>query len=417
MSRDTTHDDLDMDDIQALFSPAANKRDPYPIYAQLREHASVVKVEEAGLWVLSRYDDVVYALKRPDLFSSRRDPALARQLSDPRLEKSMTLLSDTSIVGVDPPAHTRLRKLINSAFTPRAIDRLEAQVRTLTHELVDDILKKQEFDLIEALAIPLPVIVISRMLGVDPARQDDFKRWSDDLLAGSRFDEQIDELEVERLIASRREFSDYFREAIEQRRAAPREDLLSDLVRAEVERELLSADEVRTMAVVLMLAGNETTTNLIGNAMAEILQHPKQLRRLRADPSLIPGFIEEALRFSSPVAMLVRTLTQDVTIRGVTIPEGEAVALMLGAANRDPRRFPDPDRFDITREPSTHLAFGYGIHFCVGAPLSRLEARVAFEEMFGRFPEFTRVPGSLDWATTSGLRGLRSLRLRFDRKN
>lgn len=408
---------IDTDELTALFSPAANT-DPYPIYSRLREHAPVVKAEEVGLWVLSRYEDIVFALKRPDLFSSRRDEALAQQLIDPRLRDSMEfdLLNETSIVGVDPPAHTRLRKLINVAFTPRAINRLETRIRALARELVDELTHARTFDLIEAFAVPLPVIVISELLGVDPARRADFKRWSDDLLIGSRFD-QLDDATIERVIQSRREFVDYFRETIERRRHAPQDDLLGDLIRAEVEREMLSPDELLAMAVVLMIAGNETTTNLIGNGMAEILEHPEQLWRLRADPALIPNFIEEVLRFRSPVNMLVRTTTQDVSVRGVTIPKGEGVAMLIASANRDPEQFVDPEQFDCTRERSAHLAFGFGIHFCVGAPLSRLEGRIAFEELLVRLPELSRASGPLDWITNSGLRGLRSLWLHRDREN
>jgi cytochrome P450 len=406
---------FDMDDLTALFSPAGNVN-PYPIYSRLREQTPVVEVETVGLWLVSRYDDVVFALKRPELFSSQRDPALIRRMVDPRLQQSpeFDLLNDMSIATVDPPAHTRLRKLINLAFTPRAINRLEARICELVRALLDKILPAREFDLIEALAVPLPVIVIAEMLGVDPARRADFKRWSDDLMSGSRFAGELDDPTIERLIQSRREFVEFFREAIELRRRVPHDDLLGDLVRAEVEREVLSPNEVLTMAVLLMIAGNETTTNLIGNAMAEILEHPEQLSQLRADPALIPNFIEEVLRFRSPASMLVRTLTEELTLHGITIPKGETVALLVASANRDPEQFPEPDRFDITRERPAHLAFGYGIHFCVGASLSRLEAKIAFEELFRRLPPFSREPGPLDWMPNSSLRGLRSLRLRFD---
>lgn len=404
-----------MDDITTLFIPG-NDHDPYSLYARLREHSPVVKAERIGIWALTRYEDVVFALKHPKLFSSATSEASKKSMvQDPRLQESLDTMMGTSLVSSDPPRHTRLRKLINLAFTPRAITRLEGRIRSLVTELVDDILRRDQFDLIEDFAIPLPVIVISEMLGVDPARRADFKRWSDDLLASSRFTEHEDEAEIERLLRSNGECVDYFREMIEVRRREPRDDLLGDLVRAEVEREILSPGEVLSMAVLLLLAGNETTTNLIGNGMAEILEHPEQLRRLRADPSLIPGFLEEVLRHCSPVTMLVRTTTEAITIRGVTIPEGELVALFLAAANRDPEQFPEPDRFDITRKHTSQLAFGHGIHFCVGAPLSRLEGRLAFEELFARLPEFSRVPGSLDWIPNANLHGLRTLPLRFDR--
>ena len=222
-----------MQDYTALFSAAAND-DPYSIYTHLREHDPVVRVDEVGLWLLSRYEDVAFALKRPDLFSSAVDPELGRALRDPRLDEGFEFFLESSIVGADPPAHTRLRKLINSAFTPRAIARLEPRIRGLARELVDEIVdieRARVFDLIEALAVPLPVIVIAEMLGVDPARRADFKRWSDDLLAGSRFGEQLDDAEIARLIRSRNEFVDYFREMIEIRRRSP-----TDVVRRRLRR-------------------------------------------------------------------------------------------------------------------------------------------------------------------------------------
>ncbi|WAS95395.1 cytochrome P450 [Nannocystis punicea] len=404
-----------MADTTALFSPALMD-DPYPLYARLRDQAPVFKLDPPGLWVVSRYEDVLFVLRHPELFSSSRR-AVLETLRDPRLEDSVKTMLSGSIIGADPPDHARLRKLINAAFTPRAIAALESRIRDLARELIDEVMRgEDEFDLMEALAVPLPVIVISELLGVDTARRADFKRWSDDLLAGSNFVERLPEAEIERLRKSHAEFFDYFREMIDSRRKAPREDLISDLVRAEVEREMLTADEVLSMALILLIAGNETTTNLLGNGTAELLDRPHDLARLRADPTLIPGFVEEVLRFRSPVTMMVRTAREDVTLAGVTIPKDQPVAALLASANRDPAQFPDPDRFDISRQHAGHVAFGHGIHFCVGAPLSRLEGRIAFEEMFRRLPALTRVPGPLDWHPSPTLRGLRTLRLRMHRE-
>jgi cytochrome P450 len=397
----------------ALFTPAMFD-DPYPLYAWLREQAPVYHAAQLGFWVISRYDDVQQVLRDTEAFSSKRTAAIDG-LRDPRLREGMEMLSNTSLVSVDPPDHTRLRKLINVAFTPRAIARLEGHIRELTCELLAAIADKDEFDLMEDLAVPLPVIVISELLGVDPARRADFKRWSDDLVTGSRFDGAIEDAEVERIVASRREFIAFFREMIELRRRDPQDDLLSDLVRAETERDALSPEEVLTMALLLMIAGNETTTNLIGNATLELLERPDLARQLRADPTQIPGFLEESLRHRSPVVMLVRTTRREVTLRGVTMPAGAVVAVLVDAANHDPTQFPEPERFDITRHPA-HVAFGFGIHFCVGAPLSRLEGRVVFEELLARLPAFSRAPGPLEWNRSFNLRGLRRLPLRLDRR-
>ncbi|MCY1058440.1 cytochrome P450 [Nannocystis sp. SCPEA4] len=398
-----------MTDTTTLFSPAMFA-DPYPIYARLREQTPVLHVPQIGVWLVTRYDDVHHVLKSPELFSSERTAAIDK-LRDPRLAEGMEVLASRSLVSVDPPDHTRLRRLVNVAFTPRAIARLERRVRDLARELVDDIVRKDSFDLMEDLAVPLPVIVISELLGVDPARRVEFKRWSDDLLLGSRLDGHLDDAEIQRIVASRREFIAFFRAMIEHRRREPGDDLLSDLVRAETERDALSPEEVLTMAILLMIAGNETTTNLIGNGTVALLEHPDVLPRLRADPTRIPGFVEEVLRWRSPVVMLVRTTRRDVSIGGVDIPQGAVLGVLVDSANHDPTHFAEPERFDIERQ-SAHLSFGYGIHFCVGAPLSRLEGRIAFEELVARVPEFSREPGPLEWTPSFNLRGLKRLPLR-----
>jgi len=395
-----------------IFSREA-MNDPYPLFSRLRERSPVCQVEPNGWWAVSRYQDVVFVLKHPELFSSANLRADRDTLIDPRLQKDPLFLDEGSIIASDPPAHGRLRKLINGAFAPKAMLRLEERIQAIAAEHVDAILGKGRFELLADLAAPLPVIVIAEMLGVDPARRADFKRWSDDAINGLFGVELADE-EVARILQSRREFRAYFAEMIGDRRQSPREDLISELCRAPGENETLSADEVLSMTILLLIAGNETTTNLIGNGTLALLDHPEALRRLREEPALIPGFVEEALRYDSPVKLVTRRATEDVTLSGVTVPRGAIVVPLVAAANRDPEVFPDPDRFDITREGRGHVSFGYGIHFCVGAPLSRMEGRIAFGELLRRLPTFSREPEELEWNQTFGLRGLKSLPLRFD---
>lgn len=403
-----------IEDARKLFSIDAIE-DPSALYAELREEAPVLEIPSLRLWVLSRYEDIQAALKSPETFSSYHPIEMRRPLRNERLLQAMRDIGALSLVNADPPDHTRLRKLVSGVFSPRSTARLEQRIRAISVALADDILRRDEFDMMEDFAIPLPVTVISELLGVDSARRADFKRWSDDLLIGAGVGPELPDEEVDRLIQSRRDFLDYFRAMIQERRERPRDDLISDLVRAQDEQDMLSADEVLSMTIVLMIAGNETTTNLIGNATLELLRHPDDLRRLRADPTLIPGFLEEVLRCRPPVRMISRRTTRDVTIRGVTLPANQPVFLLLESANRDPREFPDPERFDITRRPQNQITFGFGIHFCVGAPLARLEGRVAFEELLRRLPPFARREGPLEWQPSFGLRGLRRLPLVLDR--
>jgi cytochrome P450 len=388
--------------------------DPHPLFSEIRERSPVCQVEPNGWWAVTRYQDVVFVLKHPELFSSANLRSARDTIVDPRLRADPIFLEESSIIASDPPVHGRLRKLINGAFAPKAMLRLEERVQAIATEHVDAILGKDRFDLLADLAIPLPVIVIAEMLGVDPARRADFKRWSDDAINNGQLTQDLGDEEVERLLRSRREFRAYFKAMISERRQSPREDLISDLCRAEVENETLSADEVLAMTILLLIAGNETTTNLIGNGTLALLDHPEALRRLREESALIPGFLEEVLRYDGPVKLLTRRATEDVTLSGVTVPRGATVLPLIAAANRDPEVFPDPDRFDITRQGRGHVTFGYGIHFCVGAPLSRMEGRIAFGEMLRRLPAFSREPGRVEWNQTFGLRGLESLPLRFE---
>jgi cytochrome P450 len=286
---------------------------------------------------------------------------------------------------------------------------MEPRIREIARELLDRVAADGRMDLVRDLSIPLPVTVIAEILGVDPARRDDFKRWSDAIIgvSGAAANPNL-QRDLE-------EFRDYFQAAIDERRASPREDLLSALVAAEENHVRLSPDEVLAFTILLLIAGNETTTNLIGNAMLALFAHPDQLTAVRADAALIPNMIEEALRFDSPVQFLFRSATQDVQLGGATIPAGATVVPMYASANRDHRKFPEADRFDVSRNTQGHLAFGLGVHFCLGAPLARLEAKVVFEELFARCGVISRVgDGPPERVNSPFLRGLRSLPVEFE---
>jgi cytochrome P450 len=385
------------------FNPASAdfKRDPYPYYERLRAEAPV-HLSAFGFWTVARYDDVTHVLKTPHVFSSAGMGA-ASMIGDAKVR---------SVISSDPPRHTQMRNLVNRAFTPRMVADLEPRIREIARELIDAVAASGEMDLVRDLAMPLPVIVISQILGVDPSRRDDFKRWSNAIV--SQFQE-ADEETRQRMGRDREEFLAYFREQIDERRAHPKDDLISAIVAAEDAEVALTPDEVAGFAMLLLVAGNETTTNLIGNATLALTQHPDQMRRVADDPSLIPNMVEETLRYDAPVQFLIRTTTQETRIAGQTIPAGNTVAPIFASANRDDARYPDGARFDITRNAQGHLAFGLGPHFCLGAPLARLEAKVAFEELLSRTRRITLTNGAPPVRIDSMiLRGLSSLPLTFD---
>jgi cytochrome P450 len=372
------------------FMSADFRADPYPTYALLRDESPVREAPGMGMWTVARYDDVAYVLRNHALFSSKAMGAIGT--------------AGRTIINTDPPEHTDLRGVVNRVFTPRMVADLEPRIRQIARELLDEAVAQREFDLVRDLAIPLPVTIIAEILGVDPARRADFKRWSN-ALVGVGPDEMSQGRQPDL-----EEFRDYFQRTIDERRRSPRGDLISALVAAEENHVKLSPDEVLAFAALLLIAGNETTTNLIGNAMLALFDHPDQMALVRKDSSLIPNMIEEALRWDSPVQFLFRVTTQDVEIGGQPVRAGAMVVPMYASGNRDERKFPDAERFDITRNTQGHLAFGLGVHFCLGAPLARLEARVVFEELFGRFGEITRIGESAPKRIDSlFLRGLRSL--------
>jgi cytochrome P450 len=378
---------------------------PYPFYAYLREHAPVYWIEPLQAWALSRYADVDFALRNPQIFPSSGFTNQTLGDLNPTPETPW-------ILDMNPPDHTRLRKLANKGFLPRLIRALEPRVQEITRQLIASLRSQTEGDLVSMLSGPLPTTVIAEMLGVEEDRLSDFKRWSDDIVLGtSRPTEEATRARVRESGAALRA---YFEQLIERRRTDSGADVLSALVRAEEEHDTLTSAEILGLAILLLLAGNETTTNLIGNAVRNLLSHPEELAKVRADRTLVPSLVEEVLRYESPVQLIPRQTARAVELEGGKIPAGATVFLLLGSANRDERKFPEPDRFDVTRNPQDHVAFGYGIHYCLGAPLARLEGRMALDSLLFDCPPFTCTREYLPQIASIVVRGVQSLPLRFE---
>ncbi|WP_434391079.1 cytochrome P450 [Melittangium boletus] len=391
-------------------------RNPHPFYAALRERAPVLPLPGfEGVLAVTRHEDIAPALKNPTLFSSRRVAPGLNLPPEVGEQARRFFRTQNNLIASDPPDHTRLRTLVAKAFTPRLVAEMEPRIRALARELIEPLLQQETFDVMEGLAIPLPVIVISEMLGVEPERRQDFKRWSDHVVQMVALSQT--RLDPRPILQGLTELHAYLGEVIERRRREPRDDLLSALVRAA--DGFLEVEDLVSFARLLLVAGNETTTNLLGNALVSLLRHPEQWARLRATPGLVPATIEETLRYEGPVQALMRMATQDTEIAGHPVAEGTRLFLLIAAANRDPRRFVEPERFDITRPDPGQLAFGHGVHFCLGAPLARLEARVVLEELLPRVGRLAFAPGqeeAIDWGESFLLRGPRRLRLVAERR-
>ncbi|MDQ0756597.1 cytochrome P450 [Arthrobacter sp. B3I4] len=365
-----------MDDTRS----AGQQLDPFPHYHRMREAAPVFHDEPSGSWHVFRYDDVQRALSEHATFSSRMggdDPSGTGQLFA------------ASLITTDPPRHRQLRSLVTQAFTPKAVDALAPRISSLTGELLDAISARGTADLIKELAYPLPVIVISELLGIPAEDRDRFKRWSDAIVSQSQAGSVNADHEATNL-----EMTGYFLALIEQRRKRPGEDLISSLLGAEIDGQKLTVPELLGFCSLLLVAGNETTTNLIGNAVLCFTEKPGTIERLLRQPALLPGAIEEVLRFRSPVQSMYRVTVADTVLGGTRIPAGAPLVAWIGSANRDERQFERPDEFDADRGQNRHLAFGHGVHFCLGAPLARLEARTALEAILSRLPGLDLVPGT-----------------------
>ncbi|HVH19395.1 MAG TPA: cytochrome P450 [Myxococcota bacterium] len=375
-----------------LFNPIdpAVRRDPYALYERgRREHPAFLHTGlPVSLVSIFRYADVQAVLRDTALFSNDfgRGRALAPEI------QQLAEQAPPSMLGMDPPDHTRLRSLVNKAFTPRIVRQLEPRLRAVAHELLDEALERRDVDLVQALTYPLPVTAIAEIIGVPPADREQFKVWSDQAVAtlGTAFFAPPTVEQFQRQLAVRDEMSRYFVPLAEQRKREPKDDLLTGLVQAEHEGSKLDHAEMLAMLVLLLVAGNETTTTLIGNAVLSLLEHPGELKRLRDDPALMQLAVDEVLRFESPVQFDPRRANHDTQIAGTPIAENTLVLSWIGSANRDERVFGRPEVFDITRQKNPHLAFGYGTHHCLGHNLARLEASVALEVLLARTSSFER---------------------------
>ena len=376
-------------------------RDPYPVYTRLRERSPVHYSRLVGGLVLSRYADVDRVLRDHARFSS-----------NPDLRKSPKTgyrqpLEERSMLFMDPPDHTRLRALVNKAFTRPAINALEPRIRAIMAGLLDYIEDPNGFDLMEAVAVPLPVIVIAEMLGIPQEDRARFRIWSDQ--RARLLEPMLTRAEHKTAAEAWVQLGQYFLSIIKSRQGEPRDDIMTRLVQAEEQGDTLSETEMLNMLRLLLVAGNETTTNLIGNGMLALLRHPDQIQALRDNPGLIPAAVDELLRYDSPVQMTLRCAVEDCDIDGTPLRAGQDVILLGGSANRDPDAFENPDRLDFNRKKPDHISFGRGIHYCLGAGLARLEGRIAFEMLLERFDSLRLLTDRPAFRYSIVLRGLTSL--------
>jgi cytochrome P450 len=382
--------------------------DPYPTYHRLRDE-DPVHHSPMDFWVLTRYEDVAAVLRDPRFI---KEPLVSMVAA--RFGVSVPPGVGLSMLDRDPPDHTRLRSLVSKAFTPRVVEGLRPRIQKMVDELITRAEAVGTMDLIEEFAYPIPVNVICEMLGVPVEDHERFKGWSLDIARGLDSVWLPPESEIpKRSGAARHAIGDYMRGLIAERRASPRGDLLSALIAAEEAGDKLGEDELIATCILLLIAGHETTVNLIGNGTLALLRHPEELRRLRETPGLITSAVEELLRYDGPVQRTARITSTAVTLGGRTIPKGEMVMPFIGAADRDPSQFPDPDRLDLGRADNRHIAFGWGIHFCLGAPLARVEGQIAIDTLVRRLPRLALVNDEPEHRQSLTIRGLKALPVTF----
>ena len=383
---------------------------PYPLYQRLRTEDPVHWDPFLHAWVVTRYADVITVFQH---FSANRTPT-PEQLTALGLS-SLTPLAQVMVrqmLFLDPPAHGRVRGLASKAFTPRRVEVLRSHIQDITNSLLDAVQDKGSMDVIADLAYPLPAIVTAEMLGVPTSDWRQLTAWSADF-AQVLGNFQHNPERAPQVIRSLQEMIAYFRAAIQDHREHPRDDLINALLTAEVDGDHLTEDEVIANTIVTMVGGQETTTNLIGNGLLSLLRHRDQLEKLKADFSLVPSAVEELLRYESPSQQTARLAPEDVELGGKHIRKRQAVIAVMGAANRDPERFPDPDRLDICRQDNRHVAFAWASHFCFGAPLARIEGQITFETVLRRMPNLQLNTETVIWRENLGLRGLIRLPVTF----
>ncbi len=400
-----------MDDVYDPRDPET-RADPFPLYRRLRERDPVHWSEPLKGWVLTRYADVRAVLNDGDFSADRITPfadhlTAGKQAALARFGRALGRWA----VFLDPPDHTRIRGTMNRAFTARAVDRMAPAVAGIVEGLLDRVAPAGDMDVIADFAYPLPVAVIGHMLGVPQTDLWRLKKWSDELATVVGTAQNTPD-KHERAARSWREMSAYFADLIADRRRNPGDDVLSDLIAARDEGAL-DDQELLSNAILLLFAGHETTTNLIGNGLLALLRHPEALAALRRDPGLVDSAVEELLRYDGPAQAVTRIARVDKTLGDRRIRAGDRVFVMINAANRDPAEFESPDRLDLARRPNRHLAFGYGIHFCLGAPLARLEARTALSALLRRMPDLALAAERPEWIDSLVFRGLRALPVRF----
>jgi cytochrome P450 len=344
--------------------------DPHPVYRELRENHPVHYLEKRDLWVVTRYDDIQQMTKDPETWTSREGVVPSGYQPD-----------NPSLITIDPPHHTTMRHSVNRAFTPRRIEAMSGRIRELARELADALPAEGEVDIFDRFTDPLPINVMGELLGVDRDQRPMFKRCGDKIVYASLHDRET-------IRKAEEELTEYIQAIFAERRKEPKDDLISVLMTASEEGDAVAEQDLLGLCFLLLVAGTETTTSALGNAILLLDRYPDARDRLVADPSLVPTAAEEALRYDSPVQGLSRVAKRDVTMHGREIPKGARVHMLWAAANRDPRVFDDPDTFDITRTPNHHLAFGFGLHFCLGASLARMELRIGLEEFLARAPRF-----------------------------
>lgn len=384
---------------------------PYPLYRRLQTEDPVHWDPYLHAWVVSRYEDVVRVLQR---FSAARTPT-PEQLTALGLSElnPVARVLVRQMLFMDPPSHTRLRALAAAAFTPPRAQALRSHIQEIMDGLIDGVLPGGRLDVIADLADPLPATVTAELMGVPVADRDQLKTWSTD------FSEMLGNFQhnpgrAGLMLKTVEEMASYFRARIREQEHHPREGVIHALLTAEIDGDRLSEEEVIANSIITMTGGQETTTNLIGNGLLSLFRNPSELARLREEPSLLPSAVEEMLRYESPIQYTTRLAPADVELRGKVIRKRQAVIALMGAANRDPEHFPDPDRMDITRQDNRHLAFSWGAHYCFGAPLARLEAQIALSTILRRLPDLTLEPTPLVWRRNMGFRGLEALPIAFE---